>query len=372
MSKAAPPTSEASDGKARQPRPKGHAVTVRDVARQAGVSVATVSRVLNGNAKVAEALQTLVRDTADQMGYTPNAGARALASQRHTAIGAIVPTLEDANFAVAIDALQRRLTAAGYTLLLASSDYDPAKELKQVRALSAHGLAGLMLVGSRHDPETYKLLAAKRIPYVNTWVVDAKHPSVGFDNRAIGRTVANYLLDLGHRELGVIAQQSLESDRAAERLAGVREALAARGLGLPQEWLIERSHKIADGQVALRRLMAGPRRPTAVLCGTDTLALGALVEARALGLSVPGDLSITGLNDIDVAAHLTPALTTVRLPADEVGARAAEYLLAKCEGQTAPVSSVVPFSLIVRGSTGPAARAAKPGKAAEKSKGKGR
>jgi LacI family transcriptional regulator len=345
---------EAQDkDKVRQPRPKGNAVTVRDVARTAGVSVATVSRVLNGNQKVAEELREKVQRVADRLGYTPHAAARALASQRSMAIGAIVPTLEDANFAVGIGTLQRRMTEAGYTLLLASSNYDLQEELRQVRALAAHGIAGLMLVGAQHAPETYEILAAKNIPFVNTWVLDDHHPCVGFDNRQVGRTLANYLLDLGHTEFGVIAQRSPESDRAAGRIAGIREALAQRGLGLPQERLIERSHKISDGQIALRMLMTAHRRPTAVICGTDMLAFGALVEARSLGIPVPQALSITGINDIDFAAHITPPLTTVRLSVEEIGERAADFLLARVHDQPAARIAAVPFSLIVRGSSAP-------------------
>jgi LacI family transcriptional regulator len=340
--------------KVRQPRPSGNAVTVRDVARMAGVSVATVSRVLNGNEKVAEQLRDQVRRVADRMGYTPHAAARALASQRASAIGAIVPTLEDATFAVGIATLQRRLTEAGYTLLLASSNYDQQEELRQVRALAAHGIAGLMLVGAQHAAETYEILDSKRIPYVNTWVLDEHHPSVGFDNREIGRTIANYLLDLGHTAFGVIAQRSPESDRAAGRLAGIRDALAARGLGPPREQLIQRSHKIIDGQIALRMLMTDGQRPTAVLCGTDMLAFGALVEARSLGIEVPSQLSITGINDVDFAPHLHPPLTTVKLSVEEIGERAADFLLARAQNNPAARLAPVPFSLIVRGSTAPA------------------
>jgi LacI family transcriptional regulator len=357
--------------KVRQPRPSGNAVTVRDVARMAGVSVATVSRVLNGNEKVAEDLRDQVRLVADRLGYTPHAAARALASQRATAIGAIVPTLEDPTFAVGVATLQRRATEAGYTLLLASSNYDQQEELRQVRALTAHGIAGLMLVGSQHAAETYQILDAKRIPYVNTWVLDERHPSVGFDNREIGRTVANYLLDLGHTVFGVIAQRSPESDRAAGRLAGIRDALAARGLAPPRQQLIQRSHKIIDGQIALRMLMTEGPRPTAVLCGTDMLAFGALVEARSLGIEVPRQLSITGINDVDFASHLHPPLTTVRLSVEEIGERAADFLLASAQGKPAARQAPVPFSLIVRGSTAPppggvAAGPSKVGRRAEK------
>lgn len=341
----------ADNDKGRLRRPTTRAATVRDVAREAGVSVATVSRVLNGKSTVAEALRADVERVSAQLGYTPHAAARALATQRFTTVGAIVPTLEEANFSMGINALQQRLNKAGFTLLLASSNYDAAEELRQVRALLAHGLAGLLLVGARHSPQVYELLEAQRVPFVNTWVLDDAHPSVGFDNHAIGQTLANYLLDLGHREFGVIAQESPHSDRAAKRVAGLQEALAARGAPLPMQRLIERTHRIIDGQLAFQALMEGERRPTAVVCGTDTLAFGALVQAAAMGIRVPEDVSVTGINDVEFAAHLSPPLTTVRLAADVVGLRAAEYLLGRIAGQAVAQTTSVPFTLIVRGST---------------------
>ncbi|MDB6000086.1 MAG: hypothetical protein JWP52_1785 [Rhizobacter sp.] len=344
------PTSQ-SASKARVSRPTGNAATVRDVARAAGVSVATVSRVLNGKSTVAEALRLEVERVSQVLGYTPHAAARALATQRSMTIGAIVPTLQETNFSTGINELQQRLNKAGYTLLLASSNYDQQEELRQVRALLAHGVAGMLLVGARHAAGVYEALDAKRIPYVNTWVLDDVHPCVGFDNYEIGQTLANYLLDLGHLHFGVIAQEFPQSDRAAKRVAGIHDALAARGAPKPRVQLIERSHTIVDGQLAFQALMESALRPSAVICGTDTLAFGALVQANAMGIKVPNDVSVTGLNDVEFAAHLTPPLTTIRLSAEEVGRRAAEFLLGRIEGKSVVSATRVPFSLIVRGST---------------------
>lgn len=337
--------------KGRQPRPKGSVATVRDVARVAGVSVATVSRALNGVATVAPELRATVERVSAALGYTRHEAARALATQRFTTIGAIVPTLEETNFSTGINALQKRLNKAGYTLLLASSNYDPKEELRQVRALTSHGVAGMLLVGARHEPEVYEILSSKKIPFVNTWVLDDAYPCVGFDNYAIGQTLANYLMDLGHREFGVIAQETPQSDRAAKRVAGINDAMRARGVALPQQRFIARSHTIGDGQLAFQALMESSRRPTAVICGTDTLAFGALVQAASMGIQVPAEVSVTGINDVEFAAHLSPPLTTIRLPADEVGQRAAEFLLGSIERQPVANATRIPFSVIVRSST---------------------
>jgi LacI family transcriptional regulator len=342
--------------KKRLPRPTANTVTVREVAQAARVSMATVSRVLNGNTSVDRALCKRVTAAARRLRYTPHAAARALASQRSRTIGAVIPTLENINFAIGVAALQRRIAEAGYTLLLGSSNYDVKEELRQVKALAAHGVAGMMLVGARHAAGLYELLQVKKIPFVNTWVLDSGHPCVGFDNREIGRALASHLLDLGHVEFGVIAQITGNSDRAAGRVIGIREALAARGVALPQERLIECPHKITEGQLALRALMQSSKRPTAVICGTDVLAFGALIEASQLGVAVPRDLSIAGINDAEFAAHLTPPLTTMRLPADEIGTRAAEYLLGSVNSLPAASATQVQVSLIVRASTAPPPR----------------
>ena len=339
--------------KKRLPRPSANTVTVRDVARAARVSMATVSRVLNSNTSVDQDLHKRVTAAAARLGYTPHAAARALASQRSRTIGAVIPTLENINFAVGVAALQRRITEAGYTLLLASSNYDLEEELRQVKALAAHGVAGMMLVGARHAAGLYDILQTKKIPFVNTWVMDPEQPCVGFDNRDIGRALANHLLELGHVEFGVISQITGNSDRAAGRVIGIREALAARGVALPQERLTEYPYKITEGQLGMRSLMQSSRRPTAVICGTDVLAFGALIEARQFGVVVPRDLSIVGINDAEFAAHLTPPLTTMRLPADEIGTRAAEYLLGSVGTLPEVTATRVRVSLIVRASTAP-------------------
>jgi LacI family transcriptional regulator len=341
--------------KKRAPRRKSNAISVLDVARAAGVSTATVSRVLNGNATVAADLRQRVRDIADQLGYTPHAAARALASQRSKTIGAVIPSLENQNFALGVFALQKRIGEAGYTLLLGCSYYDQLDELKQVRALIADGIAGLMLVGRSHSPALYELIGKEQIPLVNGWTVDHEHPYVGFDNVAVGRRLADYLLDLGHTRFGMITQMTQHSDRAADRIIGVRAALQSRGLQLRHEHLIEMPHKIIEGQMAMKALMQGAEseRPTAVICGTDLLAIGALAEAREAGIDVPGELSIAGINDIEVSSFTTPPLTTMRLAADEIGTRSADYLLARIEGRPVSSQNIVPTDLIVRGTTGP-------------------
>lgn len=335
----------------RSRRSTGDTVTASDVARAADVSVASVSRVLNGNGAVSDAVRRRVEQAAKALGYVPHAAARALASQRTRIIGAVVPTLENATFAAAVEALQQRLSENGHTLLIASSRYDVAGEADRVRTLVAQGVDAVVLVGGQHDGEVVGFLTAKGIPFVNTWTLAPEAPCVGFDNIWVGRQLADYLMDLGHTDIGVIAGVTRNNDRAEARVEGIRQALAGRGLNLPKERMIERPYKILEGQLGLRALMAQPPRPTAIICGNDILAFGAMIECQKLGLKVPEDVSIAGIDDMEFAAQLHPPLTTVRVPADQIGARAADYLLARLAGESAPHRTEVAVDLIVRGST---------------------
>ncbi|MGF7161178.1 LacI family transcriptional regulator [Rhodoligotrophos appendicifer] len=329
-------------------------VRVEDVAMAAGVSGATVSRALNRPTTVSPAIRRKVEDAVASLGYVPNGAARALASQKTRVIGAIVPTLENMNFAISVEAAQTRLVGAGYNFLVASTGYNPAREMDHIQAFLAHGVDGIILVGAQRDAEVVEFLRQRRVPYVVTWTMTADGtPCVGFDNAEAARRLTSHLLDLGHRQIGVVAGLTRNNDRAAGRLEGIHRALEQRGLALPRELLIERPYKIAEGQLALRALMAGTPRPTAIICGNDQLAFGALIECGRQGIDVPGDVSIAGFDDLEFAGQIVPALTTVHVPAEEIGLRAADYLLAHIDGEPAAAVTEVTVSLIIRASSAP-------------------
>ena len=335
------------------------APTLQDVAARAGVSAATVSRCLNLPDAVRPALRHRVDAAIAELGYVVHGPARALKTQRSHTVGAVIPTIDNAIFARAIQALQDRLYQAGYTLLLASTSYDPAQELDQVRSLVERGLDALMLIGEAHAEALYELLVRTGVPYVNAWTFrpDGEHPCVGFDNRAVARRLANYVIDMGHRDIAMIAGATVGNDRAADRLAGVRDALGERGLDFGPGRLLERPYSIGDGRAALRHLMALTPRPTAVICGNDILAFGALFGCHELGIAVPDEVSITGFDDLELAAEMVPALTTVHVPSELMGRLTAEYLLARLAGETVPHATKLDANLIVRASTAPPRRA---------------
>jgi LacI family transcriptional regulator, galactose operon repressor len=325
--------------------------TLRDVARDARVSVATVSRALARPELVNNATRLGIEAAARRLGYLANGPGRALVSGVSHTVGVIVPTLDAAIFSRAIQALQRRLAEAGYQLLAAAHDFSLAAEASAVRAMLSHRVDALVLVGADRAEETRRLLQAAEMPVLITWSFDAAFDCIGFDNEAAGRIAAEHLLALGHRRIGMISGLTEQNDRARLRQAGVASALAAAGETLPDWRVVEQPFSLAGGRAALAELLALTEAPTAIVCGNDLLAAGALFEAQTRGIPVPERLSVVGIDNLDIAAHLVPPLTTVHLPTAQLGTAAAEHVLARLGGATVPARQELPIALVLRGST---------------------
>lgn len=330
-------------------------VKLGDVAQEAGVSPATVSRVLNHPEIVSPELRERVARAVAALSYTRDSAGRALKSRRTRTIGAVVPTLGISIFAEGVEAMQNRLSEHGYTLLIANSQYDARRELQEITSLLEHGIDGLALVGDAQLPETHQLIRQHGIPYLTTYVAVArdKVQAIGVDNEGAAADMARYLLDLGHRDFGIVANLPESNDRSLSRYNGIRSALAEAKVPLPVSHVIKGSHSLAHGRMGLRQLMSAHPHITAVMCTTDTLAIGALAEARSLGFHVPQRLSITGFDDIELASQFDPALTTVSIPASEIGRAAADHLVNAAAGVRIPPIMTLPHRLIVRTSTGP-------------------
>lgn len=324
-----------------------------DVAKIAGVSLATASRVLNHPESVRPAIQAKVRRAMTLLAYKPDAVARALASGKSRVIGAVVPTLGTAIFADGIEALQNRLRDHGFGLLLANSQYDPEKELNEIRLLLERGVDGMALVGDNFSDQILALIRQHDVPLVTTYVSRSRHaiPAIGIDNSKGARAATDYLIGLGHREFGIITSHSPDNDRTTARYEGILGALADAELKCPPQQVVQVPHSVANGRAALRRLLQAGPRITAVVCTTDALALGALSESRAQGLIVPRDLSITGYDDVEIAAEYEPSLTTVHVPASEIGRLAADRLFAMiAEMPSAGTDAELEARLMIRNS----------------------
>jgi LacI family transcriptional regulator len=331
-------------------------VTLDDVAAAADVSAATVSRAINRPDLVKPAVRVRVEAAIAKLGYVPNGAARALVSKRTKALGAVVPTLNNTIFSDTINAFQHRLDELGYVMFLTSAEYDSERELRRAKTLVERGIDGLMLVGYRHDSALYSFLRERKIPFVNTWAAqaDSPYPAIGYNGKLGGEMVINYLLSLGHRSFGIVMGDPAKNDRMEARMIGIRAALDRAGIELRPEQIVFSNYSVDAGRHGCAELFARGLKPTAIIGGNDILGLGILFECQHRGINVPGEISIMGFGDANIAAHVLPPMSTVRTPSAEMGLRAAEYLVAVAEGHEAVLPPPQDLLLIPRGTTGPA------------------
>jgi LacI family transcriptional regulator len=326
---------------------------IDDVARKAGVSTATVSRALSAPDRVRRGTLHRVLAAIEALDYRPDAAASALATGRSYAVGCVVPALDNSVFARMSQALQIALAEAGYQLLLAGHEHDAQKELKLCRLLLRRGVDALIVVGNLRPQEAWDELIGCGKPVLLTWSSDPRLPSVSIDNTGATSLVARHLLDLGHRRIRMIAGPTRTNDRQEARILGVRAVLEAAGLSLPPTDISEQPLTFAGGAAGLRALMTSDARPTAIVCGNDYQATGALLEAQRLGLRVPEQVSICGFDDMPLSAALNPPLTTVCVPAHDMGRVAARCILSLIDGQPVPPETTLPVALVVRASSAP-------------------
>ncbi len=335
-------------------RQGSRSVKLADVARLAGVSTGSVSRALNEPHKVSPELRASVLKAVAELDWVPHGAGRALASLRTRTIGAIIPTLANPNFAHEMNAVQRRLMEAGYILLIGCSEYDPEQAFVQTRTMIERGIDGLILVGENYPDQLWRLLTKQHIPYVITYGFKStsEHPCVGFDNYRAFVRLTNFVLEQGHRRIAMVAQRTENNDRAQARLRGTLDTLHAKGITLQEGHLVEKEWSVAEGRVGLREVLGVAPTPTAVICANDFLAVGAVLECHAMGLDVPKDISVVGCDDAEISTHLSPALTTMRVPTEKLGHLTADHLLAKVNGRPTPHSVELDVELIVRASAG--------------------
>lgn len=328
--------------------------TLTDVAKAAGVHVATASRALNERTVSMVSPQTVerVRAAAQMLGYRPNHMARGLKTRRSFTVGMLIPDITNPFFPPMVRGAEDGLAGAGYTLVFTDTDNDEEKERRAQEVLLERQVDG-MLLGSvrRRDPLVDELLRAG-VPFVlvNRTIDRGGVAAVIPDDQAGMALVVDHLFQLGHRAIGHVAGPS-ETSTGSRRSSGFLAAMKAHGLK-PGRVVEAASYTIAAGAVAGGSLLARSPRPTAVVAANDLVALGVLDAAAAMGLSCPGDVSIVGFNDMPFVDRLTPSLSTVRVDVYEIGMRASRLLLSMIEEpQTRPETIMIGPQLMVRGST---------------------
>jgi LacI family transcriptional regulator len=333
---------------------------LRDLARQAGVHPSTVSRVLNGDpaVRVSESTRSNLLRLAAATGYRPNRLARSLKMQRTHIVGMLIPDVANPVFATLLRAVEDAAAAAGYNVILCNTDDNPARLEAHLRTLGEGHVDGL-LIATAHFRDAAVALLRHRMAYVlvNRHRGDPEDDYVVPDDRRGAQLAVDHLVGLGHRRIAHIAAAP-DISTAAGRVEGFRAAMAGHGLSPRGDLVVEGGLTEAAGERAMRRLLALPaeRRPTAVFAVNDLAALGAIAAARDAGLRVPDDLSVVGYNDLFPAGRARPALTTVRVPLQEMGRRAAELLFDRLDGAVdaaTPAHVVLPVELVVRASTAP-------------------
>jgi len=333
--------------------------SIRDVARAAGVSTATVSHVINKTRFVSDEVRARVLEAVESCGFYPNAHARSLASGRSQIIGLLISDIANPFFPELVKSIEAAAFEHGYDVVLANTNYDPERTSHYVRRLIERKVAGVALMTSELDPALVRELARREVPVV---FLDPRETGPLMSDLRVDyetgiEEAIRHVVSLGHEDIAVIGGPShLRS--AARRLEAFR---ASMGRYLPDAPL--RIHqgdfKLAGGRRAAREILEGSERPTAVITANDMMALGAMAEFRDAGLEIPRDISIVGFDDIAFAALANPPLTTVCLPRDELGRRAVEALLETIshpEQQRGDVS--IPTHLIIRSSTARAPEAA--------------
>jgi len=290
----------------------------------------------------------------EQLGYVRNGAARALASRRTFSVGAVFPTLHNPAFADSIHSLQQTLWSFGYQLVVASHEYVEEREYEVVRSIVERGVDGLILVGIEHDHEVFDLMRHRKLPLVLTWSLEQPPygHTVGFSNRQAAYDLTLAVLAKGHKDIAVVCGSRKHNERARQRVSGTADAMADHGLKLREDWIIEQPLSVEGGKLAVRRILKMDERPTAVMCNTDTLAIGALHECRVHGVAVPDEMSITGYDDIELARIAIPPLTTVHIPAAQMGTFSARRLIGLIENRDMGEVPALTHEVIIRESLG--------------------
>lgn len=324
-------------------------VTIRDVAAKAGVSVATVSRVLNHTGPVRQSTSERVLAVAEDLHYVPHAGARSLSMRSTNTIGVVLPEMHGEFFSEVIRGIDLMARQSGYHLLVSGSHSECA-EMRAVLQVLRGRVDGLILMSPDLDPT--KLLAdlPYGLPVVMLNASVPEHPSIIIDNAGGARAVVDHLFALGHRRIAFICGPEDNAD-AAERKRGYRDAMRDAGLQPDQSLEFEGRFTEESGYEAAKKIVASSPRATAVFSSNDSMAIGALSALSESGVRVPADMAMVGFDDIPIARFLSPPLTTVKVPIAELG-RSGLRLLLDSSQQTSSKPSKLETTLIVRRSCG--------------------
>ncbi len=311
--------------------------TIKDVAERAGVSVTTVSHVLNETRYVSPELAARVWEAVEALDYQPNAVARSLRRKRTHTLGMIIPDNSNPFFAEVARGIEDVCFDLGYNVILCNSDQTSHKERRYIDLLTEKRVDGIVFVATGDRAEHLETVLARRVPVVviDRELQDIQCDRVLTDNRAGGRQATEHLIRRGCRRIACIAGPS-DVTPSWERVWGYQDALAAAGLPFDEHLVRRGDFQAASGYAAMRELLALPNPPTGVFACNDMMAIGAICAISEAGLAIPDDIAVVGFDDIALASYTNPPLTTVAQPRQEMGRLAAELLIERISNRGRP------------------------------------
>jgi LacI family transcriptional regulator len=329
-------------------------VTIKDIAREAGVSPQTVSRAINDKGEISPQTQERILRIAERLGYRPNSIARSLATRRTQNIGLVVPDVSNPFFAGIARGIEDAAHQVNYNVFLCNTDENVDRETNAIQSLEAQRVDGIILCSARLSEQQLLQVADRYQPLV---LVNRQidHPQTGcviVDDARGAAEATHYLLRLGHRDIGLLAgPQASHSGR--ERMRGYQEAMQTYTKHVPPRWQVHGPPQVEGGHIAARRLLQQAPELTALLAYNDLVAVGALRACTEAGRRVPHDCAIVGCDDVPLAALVSPALTTVHIPTYNLGQQAIGLLLEMmCEDGSQPLPIVITPHLVIRDSSG--------------------
>jgi len=305
------------------------AITIKDVAKQAGVSHSTVSRALHGSPLISDETIERIRQIALEMGYFPSAAARSLKTNRSRALGVIVSNIDDPFLSEILQGIEEVAQGHGYSMLMAASQRDSDREQTIVQDMRKRQVDGLIICSASFSAKQRRNLLEYGIPIVvvNNQAAEEYRYSIYHDDVDGSRQVTRHLIELGHKRIAYLGN-SLSGRTTLDRLTGFRQEMESAGLDIPNEYVFEvPGSGPEDGFNALNHFLDLPDRPTALFCFNDMLAIGVLKGLHSAGIRVPGDFSVVGFDNIVFSAYTNPALTTLDQPKRYIGAEAARLIL---------------------------------------------
>ncbi|HEU5347659.1 MAG TPA: LacI family DNA-binding transcriptional regulator [Ktedonobacterales bacterium] len=333
-------------------------MTLKELARLAGVHPSTVARVLNDDPRqrVSEDVRGRILALAREYGYQPNHLARSLRTKRSFVIGTLIPDIANPFFAILFRGIEDALAASGYSVIMANTDDEIPREQRTIAMLRGRQVDGLLVATARREDPTIEALRAAGFPFVmvNRHTDPIPENAVVPDDYGGAVAAVEHLVALGHRRIAHIAGSG-EMSTGYTRRRGYLDAVQRHGLPVDPDLVVSGSFRELGGYEAMQKLLALAQPPTAIFAVNDLAAVGAMRVIGEAGLTVPGDISVVGFNDLSAVIGTTRLLTTLRVPLHDMGRAAAERLLAKITGETvSPEPVVIPVDLVVRRSTGPA------------------